>query len=105
MLFRYSALTFNSHRIHYDQPYATQVEGYPGLVVHGPLIATLLADLVRREQPEATLQSFAYKALRPTFAGQPFKVCGAPSTDGKTVELWAKDHEGFLTMRATAAIG
>ena len=105
MLFRYSALTFNSHRIHYDQPYATQVEGYPGLVVHGPLIATLLADLVRREQPEATLQSFAYKALRPTFAGQPLKVCGTPSTDGKTVELWAKDHEGFLTMRATAAIG
>lgn len=105
MLFRYSALTFNSHRIHYDEPYTTQVEGYPGLIVHGPLIATLLADLVRREQPEATLQSFAYKALRPTFAGQPFKVCGAPSTDGKTVELWAKDHEGFLTMRATAAIG
>ncbi|ANB76998.1 acyl-CoA dehydrogenase [Paraburkholderia phytofirmans OLGA172] len=104
MLFRYSALTFNSHRIHYDYPYVTEVEGYPGLIVHGPLIATLLVDLVRREQPEATLQSFAFKALRPTFAGQPFTVCGKPSADGKTIDLWAKDHEGYLTMRATAAL-
>jgi len=104
MLFRYSALTFNGHRIHYDHPYVTQVEGYPGLVVHGPLIATLLVDLVRREQPDATLQSFAFRALRPTFAGQRFTVCGQPSTDGKTIDLWAKDHEGYLTMRATAAL-
>ncbi|HEY4298828.1 MAG TPA: MaoC family dehydratase N-terminal domain-containing protein [Paraburkholderia sp.] len=104
LLFRYSALTFNGHRIHYDYPYVTQVEGYPGLVVHGPLIATLLVDLVRREQPNATLQSFAFRALRPTFAGQPFTVCGQPSADGKTIELWAKDHEGYLTMRATAAL-
>ena len=103
MLFRYSALTFNSHRIHYDHPYATQVEAYPGLVAHGPLIATLLLDLVRRERPAATLESFAFKALRPTFAGQAFKVCGAPSANGKTIELWAKDHEGYLTMQATAA--
>ncbi|WP_144137648.1 MaoC family dehydratase N-terminal domain-containing protein [Paraburkholderia sp. BCC1884] len=104
MLFRYSALTFNGHRIHYDYPYVTQVEGYPGLIVHGPLIATLLVDLVRREQPDATLENFAFKALRPTFAGQPFTVCGKPSADGKTLELWAKDHEGYLTMRATAAL-
>ncbi|MBT2793830.1 FAS1-like dehydratase domain-containing protein [Paraburkholderia strydomiana] len=104
MLFRYSALTFNSHRIHYDYPYATQVEAYPGLVVHGPLIATLLVDLVRRQQPDATLQSFAFKALRPTFSGQAFMVCGAPSSDGKSIDLWAKDHDGYLTMRATAAI-
>jgi 3-methylfumaryl-CoA hydratase len=104
MLFRYSALTFNSHRIHYDYPYATQVEAYPGLVVHGPLIATLLLDLVRRERSDATLQSFAFKALRPTFADHAFKVCGSPSADGKTIDLWAKDHEGFLTMRATAGI-
>ncbi|MFM0503809.1 HTD2 family dehydratase [Paraburkholderia caffeinilytica] len=104
MLFRYSALTFNSHRIHYDYPYVTEVEGYPGLIVHGPLIATLLVDLVRREQPDATLQSFAFKAVRPTFAGQPFAVCGKPSADGKTIDLWAKDHEGYLTMRATAAL-
>ena len=104
MLFRYSALTFNGHRIHYDYPYVTEVEGYPGLIVHGPLIATLLVDLVRREQPNAVLQSFAFKALRPTFAGHPFTVCGKPSADGKTIDLWAKDHEGYLTMRATAAL-
>jgi len=104
MLFRYSALTFNGHRIHYDYPYVTEVEGYPGLIVHGPLIATLLVDLVRREQPEAVVQSFAFKALRPTFAGQPFTVCGKPAADGRTVDLWAKDHEGYLTMRATAAL-
>jgi len=104
MLFRYSALTFNGHRIHYDYPYVTDVEGYPGLIVHGPLVATLLVDLVRREQPQATLQSFAFKAVRPTFAGQAFTVCGKPSADGKIIELWAKDHEGYLTMRATAAI-
>ncbi|REG50778.1 3-methylfumaryl-CoA hydratase [Paraburkholderia sp. BL6669N2] len=104
MLFRYSALTFNGHRIHYDYPYVTEVEGYPGLIVHGPLIATLLVDLVRREQPQATLQSFAFKVVRPTFAGQAFTVCGKPSADGKIIELWAKDHEGYLTMRATAAI-
>ncbi len=104
MLFRYSALTFNGHRIHYDYPYVTEVEGYPGLIVHGPLIATLLVDLVRREQPDAVVQSFAFKALRPTFAGQPFTVCGKLSADGKTIDLWAKDHEGYLTMRATAAL-
>jgi 3-methylfumaryl-CoA hydratase len=104
MLFRYSALTFNGHRIHYDHPYVTQVEGYPGLIVHGPLIATLLVDLVRRERPDATLESFAFTAVRPTFSGQPFTVCGKPAAEGKLVELWAKDHEGYLTMRATAAL-
>jgi 3-methylfumaryl-CoA hydratase len=104
LLFRYSALTFNGHRIHYDQPYVTQEEGYPGLVVHGPLIATLLVDLVRREAPGASLSTFAFRALRPTFADDPFTLCGTPSTDGKTVDLWAKDHEGHLTMRATATL-
>ena len=104
LLFRYSALTFNGHRIHYDYPYVTEVEGYPDLIVHGPLIATLLVDLVRRELPEATLQSFAFKAVRPTFANRPLTVCGKPSEDGKTIDLWAKDHEGHLTMRATAAL-
>ena len=58
LLFRYSALTFNGHRIHYDRRYVTEVEGYPGLIVHGPLIATLLVDLLRREKPEATLSRF-----------------------------------------------
>ena len=104
LLFRYSALTFNGHRIHYDQPYVIQEEGYPGLIVHGPLIATMLVDLVRRELPGATLASFAFRALRPTFAPNPFTVCGKPSEDGKTIDLWAKDHDGYLTMRATATL-
>jgi 3-methylfumaryl-CoA hydratase len=104
MLFRYSALTFNGHRIHYDYPYVTEEEGYPGLVVHGPLIATLLVDLVRRERPDATVYSFAFKASRPTFAGQPFTLCGKPSDDGRSIDLWAKDSSGYLTMRATATL-
>src|SRR5262249_3409205 len=61
LLFRYSALTFNGHRIHYDRTYVTEVEGYPGLVVHGPLIATLLLDLLRREMPRATVRRFFFK--------------------------------------------
>lgn len=104
LLFRYSALTFNGHRIHYDLPYATQEEGYSGLVVHGPLIATLLVDLVHREWPGATLATFAFRAVRPTFAGQMFTLCARPWEDGRTIELWAKDHEGYLTMQATATL-
>ena len=68
LLFRYSALTFNGHRIHYDRRYVTGVEGYPGLVVHGPLIATLLLDLLRRELPQATVTHFAFKAVSPHLA-------------------------------------
>jgi 3-methylfumaryl-CoA hydratase len=99
LLFRYSALTFNGHRIHYDRQYATQVEGYPGLIVHGPLIATLLVDLVRRQAPGAFIQSFEYKAVRPTFDLHPFRLNGQPAADGKSVRLWAQDHEGWLTMQ------
>ena len=104
MLFRYSALTFNGHRIHYDRPYVTEVEGYPGLVVHGPLIATLLLDLLRRELPGAQVARFDFRALRPTFDRHPFSVHGQPSGDGMSVALWAEDHEGWLTMQATAAL-
>ena len=104
LLFRYSALTFNGHRIHYDRRYVTEAEGYPGLVVHGPLIATLLLDLVRRERPEVTVIAFEFRAIRPTFDLQSFSVCGRADSDQKTIHLWAKDHEGFLTMRATAQI-
>lgn len=104
LLFRYSALTFNGHRIHYDRKYVTEVEGYPGLIVHGPLIATLLVDLVRRNLPHAQLHSFAFKAVRPTFDLHSFSVHGKPSADGKTLELWAQDHEGWLTMQATATL-
>ena len=104
LLFRYSALTFNGHRIHYDRKYVTEVEGYPGLIVHGPLIATLLMDLLRRQRPDADVASFRFKAVRPTFDLHPFRVNGALQHDGKTVRLWAQDHEGWLTMDATATL-
>ena len=104
LLFRYSALTFNGHRIHYDRRYVTEVEGYPGLIVHGPLIATLLMDLLRRHAPNAFVTRFEFKAVRPTFDLHPFRVNGQPSADGKTVRLWAQDHEGWLTMQATAML-
>ena len=103
-LFRYSALTFNGHRIHSDRKYVTEVEGYPGLIVHGPLIATLLLDLLRRSLPGAQVATFDFRAVRPTFDLHPFSVHGKPSADGKTVELWAQDHEGWLTMQGTATL-
>ena len=102
LLFRYSALTFNGHRIHYDRQYVTQVEGYPGLIVHGPLIATLLVDLLRRERREAFIKSFSFKAVRPTFDLHPFRLNAQAASDGKTVNLWAQDHEGWLTMQGHA---
>jgi len=102
LLFRYSALTFNGHRIHYDRPYATQVEGYPGLVVHGPLIATLLMDLLRRHAPGADVATFRFKAVRPMFDLHPFTING--QRDGPAVKLWAQDHEGWLTMDAVATL-
>jgi 3-methylfumaryl-CoA hydratase len=104
LLFRYSALTFNGHRIHYDRRYVTEVEGYPGLVVHGPLVATLLLDLLRRQMPDAVVARYEFRAVRPAFDIHPFFVCGEPQPDGKTIRLWAKDHEGALTMDATAVI-
>jgi 3-methylfumaryl-CoA hydratase len=104
LLFRYSALTFNGHRIHYDRRYVTEVEGYPGLIVHGPLIATLLLDLLRRERRGADVARYEFRAVRPTFDTHPFKVCGIPEADGKTVRLWAQDHDGWLTMSATATL-
>ena len=99
LLFRYSALTFNGHRIHYDRRYVTGVEGYPGLIVHGPLIATLLVDLVRRQRPDAFVKAFRFKAVRPTFDLNPFRLNGQPSDDGRSVRVWTQDHEGWLTMQ------
>lgn len=104
LLFRYSALTFNSHRIHYDRSYVTEVEGYPGLIVHGPLIATLLIDLLRRECPEATISDFSFRGVKPLFDIEEFAVCGAPNEDGKTVRLWTRDSGGALTMEASATL-
>jgi 3-methylfumaryl-CoA hydratase len=100
LLFRYSALTFNGHRIHYDRRYATEVESYPGLVVHGPLIATLLVDLVRSNLPAAVVTHFEFRAVKPVFDTGPFWVCGKPGEHGKIIDLWAKDASGMLTMSA-----
>ena len=102
LLFRYSAVTFNGHRIHYDHPYVTQVEGYPGLVVHGPLIATLLLDLLRRHRPGAAVKTFTFRALRPLFDTAPFTLCGAPRDATNSAELWTRDADGAVTMQATA---
>lgn len=104
LLFRYSALTFNGHRIHYDRSYCNHVEGYPGLVVHAPLIATLLLDLVRRNAPGAFIRRFEFKAVRPTFDLHALRVNGQPEGDGKTVRLWSQDHEGWLTMQGQAEL-
>ncbi|GEQ78096.1 acyl-CoA dehydrogenase [Comamonas testosteroni] len=103
LLFRYSALTFNGHRIHYDRRYVTEVEGYPGLIVHGPLIATLLLDLLRRCLPQAQVETFSFRAVKPLFDIAPFDVCGR-MVDEKTVQLWSKDAAGHLTMDATATL-
>jgi 3-methylfumaryl-CoA hydratase len=103
LLFRYSALTFNGHRIHYDRRYVTEVEGYPGLVVHGPLLATLMLDLLRWERPDAVVKRYEFRAMRPLFDLDPFAVCGTPQDDG-SVALWVQDREGALAMSATAHI-
>ncbi len=101
LLFRYSALTFNGHRIHYDRDYVTGVEGYPGLVVHGPLLATLLVDLAGRARPDSRLSRFDFRAVRPVFDGEPFVLCGSPIGDA-AMDLWIADREGQLAMRAEA---
>ena len=98
LLFRYSALTFNSHRIHYDRDYTTGVEGYPALLVHGPLTATLLMDLLRRELPAAEVGGINVRAMSPLFDNEPFSVNGSPSADGKSVKLWAATNSGELAM-------
>jgi len=104
LLFRYSALTFNGHRIHYDRRYVTEVEGYPGLVVHGPLIATLLLELARGARPEATVVRYSFRAVSPLFDIAAFTVNGVASDDGKSLSLWAANPDGGLAMEATATL-
>lgn len=99
-LFRYSALTFNGHRIHYDADYCRDVEGYPNLVIHGPLIATLLLDLyLQQGQP---FKRFSYRAKSPLFLPHAFTVNG--KADGHSARLWASNHEGGLAMEADIAL-
>jgi 3-methylfumaryl-CoA hydratase len=104
LLFRYSALTFNAHRIHYDRHHAQAIEGYPGLVVHGPLVATLLLDLLRREHPQVKVAAFSFRAVRPLFDGMPLTLCGRMSSDGRSAALWARDAGGWLAMQADASL-
>jgi 3-methylfumaryl-CoA hydratase len=105
LLLRYSALTFNAHRIHYDRDYAMKIERYPGLVVHGPLVATLLLDLLYRCVPAATVRQFSFRAVAPLFDIDAFYVCGAvDARSPQTIKLWAKDASGMLAMEAEAQI-
>ncbi len=100
LLFRYSALTFNGHRIHYDKDYATGEEHYRGLVVHGPLQTTLLLDLCRRHgQPVTRLE---YRAMSPLFHDQPFTVNGQLDATAGKAELWTANAAGQYAMRGTA---
>ena len=92
--FRYSALTFNGHRIHYDRRYCTDVEHYPGLVMHGPLLATLLLDLVRRQQPDARVGRFQFRAVSTLYDDAPFALCGMPA--GSDIRLWARKGQGAV---------
>ncbi|WP_261530246.1 FAS1-like dehydratase domain-containing protein [Burkholderia multivorans] len=99
LLMRFSALTFNGHRIHYDRPYAMEEEGYPGLVVHGPLIAMLLMEELRRRHPDKTIRAFDFKAVSPLFDTAPFTVNG--KLEGHTARVWARGPQGQLAMQAT----
>lgn len=101
MLFRYSALTFNSHRIHYDRDYCRDIEGYPGLIFHGPLAATLLAHLAETGTGQE-LATFAFRAMAPLFDLAPFTIHGAPTTDG--ADVWAATPDGALAMRAETTL-
>ncbi len=100
MLFRYSALTFNGHRIHYDHPYVTKVEGYPGLVVHGPLIATLLCELARRETGNRAIAQFSFRAISPLFDTAPFTIAGGMNADENSCRLVAANNHGGTAMEA-----
>jgi len=101
MLFRYSALTFNGHRIHYDHPYVTQVEGYPDLVMNGGLTTLLVFELARAHAA-TPLKYLSSRNVRPMFVNRPLAVYGKPSADGKSAKLWVMDDEDALALSATA---
>ena len=101
MLFRFSALTFNGHRIHYDHRYATEKEGYPGLVVHGPLVALLLLDAGVRQVPEREVEVYTYRAVAPAFADEAITVVGEAENDGSGMGLCALNEKGNVVTRAS----
>lgn len=104
MLFRYSAITFNPHRIHYDRTYCIETEGYPGLVVHGPFAQQCLFDLLRDSMPGRKIRTFAVRARAPLFDTAPFDVIGRPTADGKGAELWTVTPKGTIAAQATATL-
>ena len=103
LLFRYSALTFNGHRIHYDREYCREEEGYPGLVVHGPLTATLLLDGLRRQRPEAALVALEYRAVAPLFDTAPYTVNGCDAEGGALLFALGPDGGLAMTMEVSLA--
>lgn len=104
MLFRYSALTFNAHRIHYDRDYARDIEGYPGLVVHGPLLATLLLDELLRQYPHREVREFSFRALAPVFDTGSFRLCGTRPGAGGKCALWVANPAGSTCLRGEARL-
>jgi 3-methylfumaryl-CoA hydratase len=100
LLFRYSGLTFNGHRIHYDHNYATHEEGYPGLVVHGPLMATLLMNLAQAGRPGLRLREFEFRGLAPAFVDQALQLI-VLDQNAETLEV--RNHRGAMIMKASAS--
>lgn len=105
LLFRFGALTANAHRIHYDTPYCRAVEGYPGLVVHGPLLALLMLELVRRDAPERRVRSLAYRLHRPVFAGEHLLADGTPGDDGARLHIATHREPRHTTAEVTFGQG
>ena len=103
MLFRYSAITFNPHRIHYDRTYCMETEGYPGLVVHGPFAQQCIFDLLRDSTPKK-VKTVAVRARAPLFDTSPFDVIGRPTADGTGAELWTVTPKGTIAAQATATL-
>ncbi|MER6162646.1 hypothetical protein ABT147_45435 [Streptomyces sp. NPDC001868] len=101
LLFRFSALTANAHRIHYDAPYCRDEEGYPGLVVHGPLLAVLMLELARRHAPDRRVRSLEYRLRRPVFGGEPLVVCGTPTDDGAALRVATGREDRHATAEVT----
>jgi 3-methylfumaryl-CoA hydratase len=100
LLFRYSALTFNGHRIHYDRDYVTEVEGYPGLIFHGPLQATFIVEMAAKLRGGKPPRKFTYRGVQPLFEGSEFSINA--NDNGAAMELWAANDAGQPTMKGTA---
>ena len=100
LLFRYSALTFNGHRIHYDRDYVTKVEGYPGLIFHGPLQASFIVELAAKLHGGQPPKKLSYRGVQPLFEGSEFSINANTSDSG--MELWIANAEGQPTMKGTA---